>query len=124
MAYPATENYRDDDDDDVATTHDDATQMQKTAPVPSGTTYVEHTLAHAEPVPKLSWSNFRTELNWVNVVILLGLPVAALYGLLTTRLRWETAAFGVFYYFFTGLGITAGAQSDFSPPTSRNDGRR
>ncbi|KAJ7135864.1 delta 9-fatty acid desaturase protein [Mycena epipterygia] len=29
-------------------------------------------------------------------------------GVYHTKLRWETALFAVFYYFFTGLGITAG----------------
>ncbi|TDL24620.1 delta 9-fatty acid desaturase protein [Rickenella mellea] len=36
------------------------------------------------------------------------LPVFTLYGVLTTELRWKTAQFAIFYYFFTGLGITAG----------------
>lgn len=31
-----------------------------------------------------------------------------IYGAMTTELKWQTAIFSVLYYFFTGLGITAG----------------
>jgi hypothetical protein len=47
--------------------------------------------------------------NWIHVTILFGTPVLALYGVLTTPMRWETIVWALFYYFVTGMGITAGA---------------
>ncbi|KAJ6486729.1 delta 9-fatty acid desaturase protein [Mycena sanguinolenta] len=70
--------------------------------------YVSHTLKTTKPLPPITWSNFWTELNWLNVAILTLTPLMSLVGACTTKLRWETALFSVFYYYFTGLGITAG----------------
>jgi hypothetical protein len=50
-----------------------------------------------------------SRLDWLHVPLLVSTPLIALYGFATVPLRWETAAFAVAYYFFTGLGITAGA---------------
>lgn len=47
-------------------------------------------------------------LNWLHVPLLASTPILAFYGLLTTQWMWQTWAFAVAYYFFTGLGITAG----------------
>jgi len=47
-------------------------------------------------------------INWVNFVILTSVPVIALVGLFTTPLQRPTAIWALFYYFITGLGITAG----------------
>jgi len=47
-------------------------------------------------------------LNWLNVGIITLTPLFGLYGAYTTSLKWQTAVFSVFYYFLTGLGITAG----------------
>jgi len=55
-----------------------------------------------------SVGDFLRQLNWVNVVILIGTPIVGIYGILTTPLQWRTLAMAVAYYFFTGLGITAG----------------
>lgn len=42
-------------------------------------------------------------------MILLGsTPIIAIAGALTWTFNWRTFAFAVFYYFVTGLGITAG----------------
>ncbi|TDL24626.1 delta 9-fatty acid desaturase protein [Rickenella mellea] len=70
--------------------------------------YVDHTIKTVKPLPPITWENWYKELNWLNVAILGITPCIALYGMFTTKLQWETALFGVFYYFFTGLGITAG----------------
>lgn len=51
-----------------------------------------------------------TGINYLHAGILLGVPSLALYGILTTPLMTGTFWFSVFYYFFTGLGITAGKQ--------------
>ncbi len=47
-------------------------------------------------------------LNFLHVFILFGVPALAIYGLATWEWNSMTAVFSVFYYFFTGLGITAG----------------
>ena len=48
-------------------------------------------------------------LNWLHVPLLLGTPVIAAVGCAYWTFDWRTLAFAVFYYFFSGLGITAGA---------------
>jgi len=70
--------------------------------------YVQHTLTTQKPLPPFNWANWRDDLNWLNVVILCVTPVIGLIGAAFTKLRWETFLFSIFYYFFTGLGITAG----------------
>ncbi|CAK5272212.1 unnamed protein product [Mycena citricolor] len=76
--------------------------------IPEIENYVSHTLKTTKPLPPITWSNLLNELNWLNVAILTVTPVMSIIGVCTTRLRWETALFSVFYYYFTGLGITAG----------------
>ncbi|KAJ7749286.1 delta 9-fatty acid desaturase protein [Mycena maculata] len=70
--------------------------------------FVSHTLKTTKPLPPITWDNFLTEMNWLNVGILTLTPVVSIIGAYHTKLRWETALFSVFYYYFTGLGITAG----------------
>jgi stearoyl-CoA desaturase (delta-9 desaturase) len=70
--------------------------------------YVSHTLKTQKALPPLTWDNWYRELNWLNVGILILSPIFGLFGAYHTKLRWETALFSVFYYFVTGLGITAG----------------
>ncbi|KAJ7637044.1 delta 9-fatty acid desaturase protein [Roridomyces roridus] len=70
--------------------------------------YVSHTLKTTKPLPPITWSNLLNELNWLNVAILTVTPTVSFVGAYYTKLRWETALFAVAYYFFTGLGITAG----------------
>ncbi|KAJ3484768.1 hypothetical protein NLJ89_g11957 [Agrocybe chaxingu] len=70
--------------------------------------YVEHTLKTTKPLPPFEWKNWRNEFQWLSFAILTGTPIIGLIGAYYTRLRWETFAFSVFYYFVTGLGITAG----------------
>ncbi|KAJ3075270.1 hypothetical protein HDU98_008747 [Podochytrium sp. JEL0797] len=48
------------------------------------------------------------DIDWKHVVILFGTPALALYGLATVPLEAKTFVWSVAYYFFTGLGITAG----------------
>jgi hypothetical protein len=48
-------------------------------------------------------------LDWIHVPLLLGTPVIALVGISQWAFDWRTLAFAVAYYFFSGLGITAGA---------------
>ena len=66
--------------------------------------YVEFALKNAKPLPPITWNNWWKELNYLSVAILTISPSIAIYGALTTKLHPATAAFAVFYYFFTGLG--------------------
>ena len=53
-------------------------------------------------------ANWYKHVNWLNVTLIVGIP---LYGLIQswwTPLYLKTALFAVAYYFATGLGITAG----------------
>ncbi|KZT68880.1 delta 9-fatty acid desaturase [Daedalea quercina L-15889] len=70
--------------------------------------YVAWTLKNQKALPPVSWDNWWRELNYLSLSILTITPAIALVGAYYTRLRWETAVWSVFYYFVTGLGITAG----------------
>ncbi|KAI8317884.1 hypothetical protein GQ54DRAFT_245358, partial [Martensiomyces pterosporus] len=47
-------------------------------------------------------------IHWVHAVLLSTTPLIALYGILTTQLTPKTLIWGLIYYAFAGLGITAG----------------
>jgi stearoyl-CoA desaturase (delta-9 desaturase) len=70
--------------------------------------YVEHTLKTTKALPPFRWENLITDLNWLNVAILIFTPIFGLIGAYFTKLRWETFLFSILYYYITGLGITAG----------------
>ncbi|KAF8601871.1 delta 9-fatty acid desaturase protein [Ceratobasidium sp. AG-I] len=70
--------------------------------------YVQHTLATTQPLPPITLKNWWKELNYPFFAFIVGTPLLSLYGAFTTSLQWKTAAFAVFWYFVTGLGITAG----------------
>ncbi|KAJ7619514.1 delta 9-fatty acid desaturase protein [Roridomyces roridus] len=70
--------------------------------------HVSYLLRTTEPRPPVTWKNLATELQWVNVVALTAIPVLGIVGACHTKLRWETGLFAVFFYYVTGLGITAG----------------
>ncbi|KAF5318710.1 hypothetical protein D9619_010636 [Psilocybe cf. subviscida] len=70
--------------------------------------YVDHTLKTVKPLPPFSWKNWKKDLNFLNVFILCVTPLIGLVGMLNVPLTFPTFLFSVFYYFFTGLGITAG----------------
>lgn len=70
--------------------------------------YVQHTLKTTKPLPPVTWSNWTSELDYLNVAILTFTPIIGLVGAYFTKLRWETCLFAIFYYYVTGLGITAG----------------
>lgn len=59
-------------------------------------------------MPPITWSNLHKNINWVSAIVLTTVPILSFYGALTTRLSWQTALWSIAYYFFTGLGITAG----------------
>lgn len=52
--------------------------------------------------------NWYKHVNWLNVTLIVLVPVYGLIQALWTPLRWQTATWAILYYFATGLGITAG----------------
>jgi len=64
--------------------------------------------SEANTTVKDTITHYMNRINWLNVGILFGTPLISIYGVYTTELRWQTALFTVIFYFFTGLGITAG----------------
>ncbi len=66
--------------------------------------YVDYTLKNTRPLPPVTWSNWWKELNYLSLAVLTITPGIALYGAVTTKLRWETAVFAVIFYFITGWG--------------------
>jgi stearoyl-CoA desaturase (Delta-9 desaturase) len=61
-----------------------------------------------KPLPPITWGNWYKELQWISVLALTLVPAITIYGVLNVPLQTKTFAFAVFYYFVTGLGITAG----------------
>jgi stearoyl-CoA desaturase (delta-9 desaturase) len=70
--------------------------------------YLERTLRREKPLPPITWRTFHKEINVVSTIALTLVPALALYGALTTPLLRQTLIWAVVYYYFTGLGITAG----------------
>ncbi|KIY69335.1 hypothetical protein CYLTODRAFT_442758 [Cylindrobasidium torrendii FP15055 ss-10] len=70
--------------------------------------YVAHTLQNSKALPPIKFSNLLNEINWLSFTILIGTPIMGVVGAMNTPLRWETMLWSIVYYYFTGLGITAG----------------
>lgn len=70
--------------------------------------YVSKTLAKEKPLPPITWRNLHKNLNIISCLALTVVPALALYGAFTTPLSRKTFIWSILYYFFTGLGITAG----------------
>ncbi|KAL1917622.1 uncharacterized protein VTP21DRAFT_4015 [Calcarisporiella thermophila] len=58
-----------------------------------------------KPITLNNWYKY---VNWLHCVILIGTPLASLYGVFTTQLHMKTLIWAVVYYFYTALGITGG----------------
>lgn len=58
-----------------------------------------------EPITRENWYK---HVNWLNVTLIIALPIYGMTAAFWTPLRWQTALWTVSYYFLTGLGITAG----------------
>ena len=56
----------------------------------------------------ITWTNWHKHANWLNIIFIVGIPMAGLASTPWVPLRLPTAIWAVVYYFFTGLGITAG----------------
>ena len=58
-----------------------------------------------EPITGANWYK---HINWLNVTLIVALPIYGLVAAYWTPLQLKTAIWAVAYYFMTGLGITAG----------------
>lgn len=70
--------------------------------------FVRKVLAKERPLPPITWRNLHREINVVSALALTVVPALAFYGALNVEVKWQTALWAVAYYFYTGLGITAG----------------
>jgi len=52
--------------------------------------------------------NWYKHVNWLNVFLIIGIPLYGCIQAFWVPLQFKTAVWAVIYYFFTGLGITAG----------------
>jgi stearoyl-CoA desaturase (delta-9 desaturase) len=57
---------------------------------------------------QMTRQNWYKHVNWLNVVLILGVPLSGCIQAFWVPLQLKTAIWSVIYYFFTGLGITAG----------------
>jgi hypothetical protein len=53
-------------------------------------------------------SNWYKHVHWLNVILIVGVPVYGMVQAWWVPLQLKTLVFSVLYYFATGLGITAG----------------
>lgn len=58
-----------------------------------------------QPITRANWYK---HVNWLNCFFILGIPMMGCVAALWTPLRLSTAIWAVVFYFWTGLGITAG----------------
>jgi len=58
-----------------------------------------------EPMTRRNWYK---HVNWLNVTLIIGVPLFGCVQAFYTPLTLKTAIWAVLYYFWTGLGITAG----------------
>lgn len=70
--------------------------------------YVRKILAKEKPLPPITWKTLPQNIQVVSTLALTIVPALAIYGALTTKLETKTFLWAVAYYFYTGLGITAG----------------
>ncbi|GAA6038039.1 hypothetical protein JCM8097_007512 [Rhodosporidiobolus ruineniae] len=70
--------------------------------------YVRKVLAKEKPLPPITLGNLYKNINVISTLAITVVPALSIYGALTTELNWKTLVWSVAYYFFTGLGITAG----------------
>ncbi|KAL9062648.1 MAG: hypothetical protein Q9157_008741 [Trypethelium eluteriae] len=62
-------------------------------------------ITEREPMTRKNWWKF---VNWLNVALIIGMPLAGCVASIWTPIRTPTLIWAVLYYFCTGLGITAG----------------
>jgi len=69
---------------------------------------IQNTYSEANTTVTGAVAHYAKRMNWLHVAILFGTPLISIYGMYTTELKWQTFLFSVFFWFWTGLGITAG----------------
>lgn len=57
---------------------------------------------------KMTLKNWYKHVDWLNVYFIIGIPLYGCIQSLWVPLQLKTAVWAVLYYFYTGLGITAG----------------
>ncbi|KNZ46646.1 uncharacterized protein VP01_709g4 [Puccinia sorghi] len=89
---------------------DDLGEMQRgeEITVHEHSSFTQRTLRHEQPPPQITWRNWYREINLISTLASTLVPIVALYGALTTSLCRLTLAWSIVYYYFAGLGITAG----------------
>lgn len=67
---------------------------------------------HITDMP-ITKSNWYKHINWLNVTLIVAIPLYGSIQAFWVSLQWRTALFAVVYYFMTGLGITAGKPASY-----------
>ncbi|SCV73772.1 BQ2448_6202 [Microbotryum intermedium] len=70
--------------------------------------YVRKVLAKERPLPPITLKTLPQNIQVISTLALTLVPLLAIYGAFTTEVKWQTIMWSVVYYFYTGLGITAG----------------
>jgi stearoyl-CoA desaturase (delta-9 desaturase) len=56
----------------------------------------------------ITLGNWYKHINWLNITLVIGVPIYGLIQSFWVPLHFKTAFWAVVYYFMCGLGITAG----------------
>jgi stearoyl-CoA desaturase (delta-9 desaturase) len=64
-------------------------------------------LADISEMP-VTWKNWHQHVNWLNTTLIIFVPIMGLVAAYWVPLPLKTLVFSIVYYFYTGLGITAG----------------
>ncbi|RAK75949.1 acyl-CoA desaturase, partial [Aspergillus fijiensis CBS 313.89] len=62
---------------------------------------------HIADIP-ITLRNWHQHIDWLNVIMIIGIPLYGCIQAFWVPLQFKTAIWAIAYYFFTGLGITAG----------------
>lgn len=57
----------------------------------------------------ITWKNWPRHIDWLNVLFIVGIPLYGSVQAFWVPLQLKTAVWAVAYYFYTGIGITAGS---------------
>jgi len=84
-------------------------------PVPDKDKYIKDGHIHPVIQPKQGFAGWAAEakkfianINWFHAAVLIPTPILAVYGLMYITPTYPTIVWTIFYYFCTGMGITAG----------------
>lgn len=96
-----------------------SSSAKQAAAFPDGTTDYKPLRNNAKYDPKkvhisntpMTWKNIHQHINWLNTTLIIIIPLCGFISAYFVPLQYYTAIWAVFYYFNTGLGITAGKLS-------------